>query len=280
MCIVFTHQITELTPLTNLKVGRSLWSWHRPWKSLAPHLSSDFFPTCLLCQGSECSGHTAPSKRVSGLLPSKMTLCNDNGETSMMLGCAWLWLQKHQSAKGGGTLKVCWSCVDLPRPLETQTVYIFCRQHSADFVFSFVVLSCFRWDRWRWYWVLCCQGIWQMKQFSSELATKSKLLSATVLQGSLPHWFGWPGSKFSTTGGPQAVMILTFNWFSQFLDSLQCFHSDVITYWSRMSWLFGLMQFRSAFWKACRPVPEFDLASSLAFRVCFCVFRWGPSKLD
>ena len=42
----------------------------------------------------------------------------------MMLGCAWVCLQKHQSAKGGGTLKVCWSCVDLSRPLETQTVDI------------------------------------------------------------------------------------------------------------------------------------------------------------
>lgn len=40
----------------------------------------------------------------------------------MMLGFSLVVLAE-TSAEGGETLKVCWSCVDLPRPLETQTIF-------------------------------------------------------------------------------------------------------------------------------------------------------------
>lgn len=88
------------------------------------------------------------------------------------------------SAEGGETLKVCWSCVDLPRPLETQTIFsISPGSTQLILFFSFAVLSC----------IFLLEDLFQVRPmtmilspllprhmtdvllFSSALATKSKL---------------------------------------------------------------------------------------------------------
>ena len=58
----------------------------------------------------------------------------------MMLGFSLVVLAE-TSAEGGETLKVCWSCVDLPRPLETQTIFSISPGSTQLILFS--LLQCF-----------------------------------------------------------------------------------------------------------------------------------------
>ena len=190
------------------------------------------------------------------------------------------------SAEGGETLKVCWSCVDLPRPLETQTIFsslpatrswfsfLFCSvflyfsygrpvsgETDEDDTESFVAkaydrcFSCFHQhlrpsqncEVQQFCKVVCLTGLDDQGQSSAQQEARKLWLKLTFCQISVNSW-----------------------------TVFTCFHFDVIKYWFRMSWLFGLMQIQVSLLKGLSARSWVSLTLSLepgAFRVCgLCVW--------